>query len=116
MWKKAGSGFDAVMAVIATVPAIYHMAEQGEVPSSIDRTQAYFAESANLCLDFSRIAACGVVWSPDAGRKAQLAKGMAALMLLYGALEIAEVLAEASRPLEGAPPPAEAAVVEPGAV
>jgi hypothetical protein len=92
------AGLDAVLAILSLVPTCYRMYEQASVPASAERTQAYLAETANITLVFGRLASAGVVMSNDPASKASLAKVMTVLVMLYGGLEIAQVIAEAVHP------------------
>lgn len=95
--EKVGAGFDGVLAVLALIPSCYHMYELSGVPAGTDRSEAYLDETASICADFSRIARTAVVFTGDPESKAVLAGLMLVLMILYGGLEIAETVVEASR-------------------
>jgi hypothetical protein len=95
-WKKVGTSFDALMAVLQLVPTCYHMYEQSKAPASPQRTEAYLDASAAICNDLSRIAALGVVWTKDPRVKLVFAGAMAVLIVLYGGLEVAETITEAA--------------------
>ncbi|MEH2252716.1 hypothetical protein [Nostoc sp.] len=94
--KKIGTGFDAVIAVLALVPTCYHLSELSSYPASRNRTEAILDETSNICNYFSRICAFAVRMDKDPESKAIITGIMGVLIALYGGLQIAESIAEAT--------------------
>ncbi|MEA5508780.1 hypothetical protein VB715_03300 [Crocosphaera sp. UHCC 0190] len=99
--KKIGTGFDATIAVLALVPTCYHFSELSSYPASRNRTEAILDQTSNICNYLSRICAFAVRMDEDPESKAILAGVMGVLIALYGGLQIAESITEASGGLSG---------------
>ncbi|PYS94498.1 MAG: hypothetical protein DMF64_00545 [Acidobacteria bacterium] len=94
--KKIGSGFDALIAVIALVPTCYHFYELSKYEASKERTEVIIDETSNVCNYLGRVTgfAVQVVEAPKV--KLILAAVQGGLIISYGGLQMAEAFSEAA--------------------
>jgi hypothetical protein len=92
--KKVGSGFDAVIAIVAMVPTCYHFFELSKEEASKERTEAIIDETSNVCNYLGRIAGFGVQMT-EGKPKLILAAVQGGLTIAYGGLQMTEAFSEA---------------------
>ncbi|MEO6920271.1 MAG: hypothetical protein ABI171_14820 [Collimonas sp.] len=84
---KIGAGLDAVLALIALTPAVYHFQELSGDPAGAPRSAAIVTETASIVSSLGSITGFFAVIDDDPESKAALSVGVGVLALLYGGLK-----------------------------
>ena len=93
--KQIGSGFDAVIAVVALVPTCYHFYELSQSEASKERNEAIIDSTSNVCNYLARVTGFAAQMVEVPKVKLILAAVQGGLIVGYGGLQMAEAFSEA---------------------